>query len=97
MCVKGHEGNAQALGLLLGTDGGGDGDDVLELAGLEFLAEALDCLERREGGKEGGKEMRERNAWLTNRQTQIQLRKRKIQKNGQGNIRVLVVSGGRRF
>lgn len=45
--VKSHEGNAQAFGLLLGPDGGGDGDDVLQLAGLEFLAEALDC-----GGRE---------------------------------------------
>ena len=56
MRVKGHKGNAQALGLLLGPDGGGDGDDVLQLAGLEFLAEALDCEGEREGGREGRRE-----------------------------------------
>ena len=40
--VEGDEGDVEALGLLLGPDGGGDADDVLELAGLEELADALD-------------------------------------------------------
>lgn len=40
--VEGDEGDAELLGLLLGADRGGDGNDVFELAGLEELAEALD-------------------------------------------------------
>lgn len=43
--VKGDEGDTQTLGLLLGPDGGGDGDNILELAGLELLPEALDWWE----------------------------------------------------
>lgn len=42
MRVEGDEGDVEALGLLLGPDGGGDADDVLELTGLEELADALD-------------------------------------------------------
>ncbi len=42
MGVEGDEGDVEALGLLLGPDGGGDADDVLELARLEQLAHPLD-------------------------------------------------------
>ena len=42
MGVEGDEGDVEALGLLLGPDGGGDADDVLELARLEQFADPLD-------------------------------------------------------
>mmetsp|Transcript_21149 Transcript_21149/g.60663 ORF Transcript_21149/g.60663 Transcript_21149/m.60663 type:complete len:275 (+) Transcript_21149:2000-2824(+) len=41
MGVEGDEGDVEALGLLLGPDGGGDADDVLELARLEQFADPL--------------------------------------------------------
>ena len=50
--VEGDEGDVEALGLLLGPDGGGDANDVLELAGLEELADALDGVV---GGTAGAK------------------------------------------
>ena len=42
MGVEGDEGDVEALGLLLGPYGGGDADDVLELARLEQFADPLD-------------------------------------------------------
>ena len=42
--VEGDERDAEALRLFLGADGGGDGHDVLQLARLELLAEALHCV-----------------------------------------------------
>lgn len=41
--VEGDERDAEGLRLLLGADGGGDCHDVLQLARLELLAQALHC------------------------------------------------------
>ena len=42
LLVEGAEGDVERLRLLASALGGGDGDDVLQLAGLELLAEAFD-------------------------------------------------------